>query len=293
MPAEPRAEWREGRTGGLVLLLVRLRPRAEGWGPQAKPPLAPGLELRGRAGPQARVRGIELLGCAPRPVLCGGRGGRLASPGVTDAPSMPPPLSLSAPHFLFPLPFAPPPRSAPNSCGSLSSLPRWQRSQPLGVIHRPKGTPSHAWDFSFFPLMPSTFNTDSGSPSRPRKSHRPGGLDLTPRALLPCRNRQHPLHPCRSRFLYPLPRTLDPGCPPFQPQASSGCGAPGTLGWEEGGRCSRNFRERERNGRGGVGKDTEVDIGESGMNPASLLVPGAARSVTRSLYSFSPGLTDL
>lgn len=97
MPAEPRAEWREGRTGGLVLLLVRLRPRAEGWGPQAKPPLAPGLELRGRAGPQARVRGIELLGCAPRPVLCGGRGGRLASPGVTDAPSMPPPPSASLP----------------------------------------------------------------------------------------------------------------------------------------------------------------------------------------------------
>lgn len=99
MPAEPRAEWREGRTGGLVLLLVRLRPRAEGWGPQAKPPLAPGLELRGRAGPQARVRGIELLGCALRPVLCGGRGGRLASPGVTDAPSMPPPLQPLCPSL--------------------------------------------------------------------------------------------------------------------------------------------------------------------------------------------------
>lgn len=181
VPAEPRAEWREGRAGGVVLCLSRQRPRAEGWGRQVKPSLAPGLEFRERAGPQVWA-GDWVLGCAPGLGHCGGRGGGPASPGVTDAPSTP--FSLSAPHFLFPLPFAPPP-DPPQIPAARSVLRPAGKEVSLSICSTDPRASQPTLGISLFPwsLTPSIPTEGHLEPQQVSQTWWPGAHPQSPLAL--------------------------------------------------------------------------------------------------------------
>lgn len=113
-PPSRGAERREGCPGVVVLCRSRRQRRAQ-VGASSKALAAPHpqrLEFRGR-GPGS---GAHVARHAPARWR-----GSPPQEGLTLPPATH--FGLSAPHFLFPLPFAPPPHSAPNSRGSLSLGP--------------------------------------------------------------------------------------------------------------------------------------------------------------------------